>query len=293
MISFFKNFSFFIDYFLFEINYLNAKDIACSGSAVSQGYIRVVYEHSNKNCNIVGSGVFYARNGDVTFVAKSPSAPGFSKDEYFIFNQSAVSAPHTNCSIGSFSAASNISCQSDRTVNGTETATVSFREQSGDIITMTVSYTIAGGGAAYTINSASVNIPGEETSSSVITRNERANRALQASVSQSQTQVIGSNITQRIDATTARPSGAALGSEVPEQDSQNQSINFASQFGVTLDEDGEVIPQSRETSFRELMMMASFDTSAMVLSAAGDADPDGLRGAEQRRNLLTNTPPPP
>jgi len=82
--------------------------------------------------------------------------------------------------------------------------------------------------------------------------------------------------------------GATTGGGLP----QDGQANFASNIDL-LGGDSMVIDSrgvSRENAFRELAMMASFDTSEMVLAAASKADDTGIPNVETRGDLLVDRP---
>ncbi|NJB76648.1 autotransporter outer membrane beta-barrel domain-containing protein [Thalassospira tepidiphila] len=177
---------------------------------------------------------------------------------------------HKGCSMGSFTAAAGANCSSNRSADGTETATVLIDGENGSTIRMTLSYTLAGGfGNNFTYNSGSVTITTTDAASSE--SSAAARRAVQGSVTRSQSVIIGQNFGSRVANVAAGPSVGTVPANAP----STQQFGFAS--SSLFDDPMEKKTRTNGTTVRGLAMLASFDTSR-VLSAAetSDTPTDGI-----------------
>jgi hypothetical protein len=187
---------------------------------------------------------------------------------------------HKGCSMGNFTAAAGANCSSNRSTDGTETATVLIDGENGSTIRMTLSYTLAGGlGNNFTYNSASVAITTADVASGT---SAAAQRAVQGSVTRSQSVVIGQNFGSRVANVTAGPSVGT----VPGNTTSTQQFGFAST--TVFDDTPHQKTGTKGTTMRGLAMLASFDTSR-VLAAAQTAD-SPTDGAEQRTLISRESP---
>jgi len=194
---------------------------------------------------------------------------------------SSSASAHRGCRIGNFNASAGDNCSSDRENATNETATVTIDGENGAPIRMTVNYTLVVGGAA-TFHSASVTITtGDEASSGTPTA---ALRAVQASVTRSQSVIIGQNFGSRVANVAVGPSVGTVPANT--NTTSTQQFGFAS--SRLRDDPMGKTTRSEGTTLGGLAMLASFDTSR-VLAAAQTAD-SPTDGPEQRTLLSRESP---
>jgi hypothetical protein len=189
------------------------------------------------------------------------------------------SSAHRGCSMGGFNAAAGNPCQSDRANATNETATVTIDGENGATIRMTVNYTLVVSGNA-TFNSASVTITTADAASSG--SSATALRAVQGSVTRSQSVILGQNFGARVANAT---NGPDLGT-VPDTAAPTQQFGFAS-AGLLDDPMGRKT-RTEGTTLSGLAMLASFDTSRVLATAQTANSPTD--GAEQRTLLSRESP---
>lgn len=115
------------------------------------------------------------------------------------------------------------------------------------------------------------------TCTSATTASKKAFQNVQAALSRSQSGIVASNVGTRLSSAAA-PAGSS--------DKETVSNALTSRLSLSdVKEWDDVNYTSRKGSFRDLAMMASFDSSQMVLSAAGDNN-DPIKGTKQRQ-LIT------
>jgi Tfp pilus assembly major pilin PilA len=189
---------------------------------------------------------------------------------------------HKGCTMGAFTAAAGINCASNRTspaATVAESATVTIDGPNGATIRMNISYTLAPSDS-FTYNSASVTITTPDAAGSG--RSATTQRAVQGSVTRSQSVVLGQNFGSRVaNVATGAPGGGVPAGTVPEATPQSQQPGFASTS--FWDDRRNQKSTSLGTSLRGLAMFASFDTSH-TLSAAQNAD-QPTEGTGQRTFL--------
>ncbi|PKR58019.1 autotransporter outer membrane beta-barrel domain-containing protein [Thalassospira lohafexi] len=192
----------------------------------------------------------------------------------------ASNTAHRGCRIEEFNAAAGVACSSTRSFNVTETATVTIDGENGATIRMTVNYAISAGGLSLTYSSASVTITTVDAASSG--SSTAALRAVQGSVTRSQSVILGQNFGARVANVSAGPD---LGT-VPDTTTQTQKFGFAS--AGLLDDPMAKKTRTESTTLGGLAVLASFDTSR-VLAAAQTAD-SATDGPEQRTLLSRESP---
>ena len=255
-----------------------AETVTCTGTETTTNSYRVFYQKTTNSCTISNTSGGNLKDS-IAFQFSTSSAGSLT----FVFATADLTTSqtvHNSCAIGSFSAATGATCLTTRTTNGSETASASYTASDGSTLTMNVSYTIAGGGTDIDTTSASVTITPAASSTT------SAFQALQASVSRSQSAVVGKNVGARL-ASAASPSGGANPSGTGDQEDSTSS--FAHVFVFSAIESRSPTSRSRGATMRDIAMLASFDTSKMVLAAAGD-EQDPLKGIQQRRAGLGDRP---
>jgi hypothetical protein len=242
--------------------------ITCTqlGTANTASFNALQYDHSAGTCTLIAaSNSVLLDQFDITF----RNNVGGNDEEFVIGTGGGSSTTaHKGCNLGDFSVAAGGNCRNERAGNATETETVSIDGENGATIRMTVSLTIAGAGS-YTYNSASVTITTADASTSS-DNSSAAQRAVQGSVTRSQSVVIGQNFGSRVANVVSGPAtGGTQPGTFPGDTSRTQ------QFGLGPSEMQD--DTQAGTTLRGLAMLASFDTSR-VLAAADTADQpaDGL-----------------
>ncbi|WP_417837100.1 autotransporter outer membrane beta-barrel domain-containing protein [Thalassospira tepidiphila] len=183
--------------------------------------------------------------------------------------------------MGSFTAAAGANCSSNRSADGTETATVLIDGENGSTIRMTVSYTLAGGfGNNFTYNSGSVTITTADAASSE--SSAEAQRAVQGAVTRAQSVIIGQNFGSRVANVAAGPSVGT----VPANTTSAQQFGFALQS--LLDDPMEKKTRTEGTTLGGLAMLASFDSSRVLAAAKA---PDSATDGPEQRTLLSRESP--
>ena len=254
--------------------------IPCTNLAAANAPIsRVFYDDSAGTCVAVNGSGSSNDSRDIVFEVNNNNLV----DEQFKIGIGSGSnnTAHSGCSMGGFNAAAGTACQSDRA--GTdETATVTIDGENGATIRMTVNYELTGSGATGTVNfkSASVTITTVDAASSG--NSAAALRAVQGSVTRSQSVILGQNFGARVaNATTGRDLGTVTDTAAP-----TQQFGFAS--SSLLDDPMGRKARTEGTTLSGLAMLASFDTSR-VLAAAQTAD-SPTDGPEQRTLLSRESP---
>lgn len=255
-----------------------AATITCTGTETPITGSNVFFDHSAQTC-VIADGLGTPQVDDVQFGTQTAG------NEFFRYNDGTGTRfdNFATCTIGTFNEAGGGVCASNRTTNGNETASVSYISTGGDTITMNVSYTIAFGGGSYDITSATVTVP--DAASGTTPDRGNAQRAVQSSVSRSQSTVINQNVGSRISSATG-------GANTPVNDGdRNDGGHFAtaprSWIGEINQDDGTNSPITGNT-FRALAMLVSFDTSRMLSAVENSADP--LTGGGQRIGVETLRP---
>ncbi|WP_135076888.1 autotransporter outer membrane beta-barrel domain-containing protein [Terasakiella sp. SH-1] len=273
--------------------------ITCTGTAseTTSNASGVTFDPATDQC-VVTDGLFadstnWNTNSIFFRAATGANDESFNQKISNSYNKTTYSG---TCTIGSFSISDGTDCADNRTTNGSETASASYLIN-GETYTMNVSYTISSNGNDIDITSATVSY-GVSAASSVT--NTHANKAVQSAVSRSVSKVVTENVQTRLSyaaATSAPavniPSGGAPSGSTPSggaptgtPGTQEQASSFAPMFSLSSSvQDWDNMEfSSRKGSLRDLAMMAHFDSSQMVLSAAGD-DNDPLQGTKQRQAL--------
>ncbi|RCK39312.1 hypothetical protein TH24_13920, partial [Thalassospira xiamenensis] len=255
--------------------------ITCDVSAsITSATAHVIYDDSNKSCvaaNGLGSSTALR---DIVFQVDNR----FSANEIFEIGTGGGSSnsAHRGCSLGTFNATAGIACTTDRVNVTNETGTVTIDGENGATIRMTVNYTLSGSGGAGTVafNSASVTITTADAASSSGS-SAAALRALQGSVTRSQSVIIGQNFGSRVANVTAGPD---IGT-VPDTTTPTQQFGFAS--SSLLDDPMDKKTRTEGTTLGGLAMLASFDTSRLAAAQAADSPTDG----PEQRTLLSRESP--
>ena len=258
-----------------------AETVTCAGTETINSNSGVHYDVNTNTCTIDdNSNASAVGLGSINFTAR-PSL----NSEFFSFGIGSSSATVTtqiDCTIGGISVAAGVMCNISTPVDGNETASASTTKSNGDTVRLDISYTIAGGNTTFDITSATVTITAAASSSS--TSLTTALRSLQSSISRSQSAVIGKNVGARLAA--ASDSGNDSGDGDRQQPS---STSFAPTLGFSQTDQIEGRSTSRGATMRDIAMLASFDSSKMVLVAAGDQQ-DPLMGVQGRSGLPSNQP---
>ncbi len=235
------------------------------------------YDHSDGTCTLTANAISpSSAQFDIVFFNQ------LGGPEQFRIGTGAAHSltAHKGCSMGSFTAAAGANCSSNRSTDGTETATVLIDGENGSTIRMTLSYTLAGGlGNNFTYNSGSVTITTADAASSG--SSAAALRAVQGAVTRSQSVIIGQNFGSRVANVAAGPSVGT----VPDTTTLTQQFGFAS--SSLLDDPMDKKTRTEGTTLGGLAMLASFDTSRLAAAQAADSPTDG---AEQRTLLSSESP---
>ncbi|WP_417805499.1 autotransporter outer membrane beta-barrel domain-containing protein [Thalassospira lucentensis] len=251
--------------------------ISCTNLGANASISHVFYDDSAGTCAAVnGSGSINDLRDIVFQVSNQPLAV----EQFKIGTGSGSSdLAHRGCSMGGFNAAAGANCADDRKNATNETATVTIDGENGATIRMTVNYTLVVSGNA-TFHSASVTITTADAASSG--SSAAALRAVQGSVTRSQSVILGQNFGARVaNATTSPDLGTVTDTAAP-----TQQFGFAS--SSLLDDPMGKKTRTEGTTLSGLAMLASFDTSR-VLAAAQTAD-SPTDGAEQRTLLSRESP---
>lgn len=251
--------------------------IACTiPGSVNASISHVAYDDSDGTCVAANNSFSSNALRDIVFEASTNANP----EQFKIGTGAAASnTAHRGCSIGTFNAAAGVSCSVNRGFNVNETATVTIDGENGATIRMTVNYAISAGGLSLTYSSASVTITtADEVSSG---SSAAALRALQGSVTRSQSLIIGQNFGSRVANVTAGPD---LGT-VPDTTTPTQQFGFAS--SSLLDDPMDKKTRTEGTTLGGLAMLASFDTSRLAAAQAADSPTDG----PEQRTLLSRESP--
>ncbi|KEO56747.1 autotransporter outer membrane beta-barrel domain-containing protein [Thalassospira permensis] len=252
--------------------------ITCDLSAtINDPTSHVIYDDSNKSCvaaNGLGSSTALR---DIVFQVDNRLAA----NEIFEIGTGGGSSnsAHRGCRIGTFNATAGNACTTDREDADNETATVTIDGENGATIRMTVNYKLVEGGST-TFNSASVTITTADAASSSGS-SAAALRALQGSVTRSQSVIIGQNFGSRVANVAAGPD---LGT-VPDTTTPTQQFGFAS--SSLLDDPMDKKTRTEGTTLGGLAMLASFDTSRLAAAQAADSPTDG----PEQRTLLSRESP--
>jgi hypothetical protein len=251
--------------------------ITCTNLGTKTSNSHVFYDDSAGTCAAVnGSG----SSNDLRDIVFEVNNTNLVDEQFKIGTGSgSSSSAHRGCSMGGFNAAAGNPCQSDRANATNETATVTIDGENGATIRMTVNYTLVVSGNA-TFNSASVTITTADAASSG--SSATALRAVQGSVTRSQSVILGQNFGARVANATTGPD---LGT-VPDTAAPTQQFGFAS-AGLLDDPMGRKT-RTEGTTLSGLAMLASFDTSR-VLAAAQTAN-SPTDGAEQRTLISRESP---
>ncbi|KJE37244.1 hypothetical protein UF64_00080 [Thalassospira sp. HJ] len=257
-------------------------------AATASGPNSLSYDDSAGTCFATSNGVTEGKAlRDITFISQAGAPEVF---RIGTGGSTTSLTAHNGCSLGTFTAAAGVSCSSTRNTVGTETGTVSIDGENGATIRMTINYTISNGGSDLAYNSASVTITTTDAASD---SSPAAQRAVQGSVTRSQSVVIGQNFGSRVSNVATGPGGApGSGGIIPSgtvPGTQPDGGTPVQQFGMAgLDTDDEPPFQTNGSTLRGLAMLASFDTSR-TLAAADTAD-SPIGGPEQRIFLSTESP---
>ncbi|WP_417790600.1 hypothetical protein [Terasakiella pusilla] len=153
-------------------------------------------------------------------------------------------------------------------------------------MTMTVVVDVVAGASA-TIKSATVVVADEDTGAGEASQKPN----IQGAVSKSQTKVVATNIGTRFDAiggdVGAVGRNTPTGGEVLEQAKQNFALSAGDSWNTSVSHTRGV---AREDAARELAMMASFDSSELMLGAAQKGKTDGVLAPQDRDALLAERP---
>lgn len=246
-----------------------------AATAVVNAY--VIYDDSAARCDAASGTNFSTALRDIVFQVQNSN---LSAEQFRIgTGGSSDDTAHRGCRIGAYNAPAGAHCTSDRLNAANETATVTIDGENGATIQMTVSYTLVVGGGT-TFHSASVTITTVDAASSG--GSAAALRAVQGSVTRSQSVIIGQNFGSRVaNATTGPDIGTVTDTAAP-----TQQFGFAS--SSLLDDPMGRKTRTEGTTLSGLAMLASFDTSR-VLSAAQTAD-SPTDGPEQRTLLSRESP---
>lgn len=251
--------------------------ITCTNLAAANATTsHVAYDDSDGTCVAANNSFSSNALRDIVFEASTNANP----EQFKIGTGAAASnTAHRGCSIGTFNAAAGVSCSVNRGFNVNETATVTIDGENGATIRMTVNYAISAGGLSLTYSSASVTIrTADEVSSG---SSAAALRALQGSVTRSQSLIIGQNFGSRVANVSAGPD---LGT-VPDTTTPTQQFGFAS--SSLLDDPMDKKTRTEGTTLGGLAMLASFDTSRLAAAQAADSPTDG----PEQRTLLSRESP--
>jgi len=263
----------------------HAETISCSGINFEKPGIDsyVSFDFSASTCTITDGGASLTGLDDIQFMV-FVAASSQERFQYGLGGAATSTVPSnsTGCTIGSFSAGASSSCLSDRSTNGSETASTTITASDGSLISLDVGYTIASSGVYVDITSASVTIT---TASTTSANTDSAAQAMQDSVSRSQAAVVGKNVEARL-ASAFMPNGRSLTSSISKDPSASSSPQFST-FRTNSDTERRAV--SRGGSIRELAMLASFDTSRIVLGAVDD-EQDPSMDIEQRQALISDRP---
>ncbi|WP_417784201.1 autotransporter outer membrane beta-barrel domain-containing protein [Terasakiella pusilla] len=154
-------------------------------------------------------------------------------------------------------------------------------------MTMTVVVDVVAGASA-TIKSATVVVADEDTGAGEASQKPN----IQGAVSKSQTKVVATNIGARFDAIGGEVGAVGrntpTGGDVLDQAKQNFALNgSADSWNTSVSHSRGV---AREDAARELAMMASFDSSDLMLGAAQKGKTDGVLAPQDRDALLAERP---
>ncbi|KZC96992.1 MULTISPECIES: autotransporter outer membrane beta-barrel domain-containing protein [Thalassospira] len=259
--------------------------ITCTNLAAANASItNVTYDDSDGTC-VAGNGLGSSTAlRDIVFQVDNR----FAANEIFEIGTGGGSSnsAHRGCSLGTFNATAGNACTTDRVNVTNETATVTIDGENGATIRMTVNYTLSGSGGAGTVafNSASVTITTADAASDAASSSESsaaALRALQGSVTRSQSVIIGQNFGSRVANVTAGPD---IGT-VPDTTTPTQQFGFAS--SSLLDDPMDKKTRTEGTTLGGLAMLASFDTSRLAAAQNADSPTDG----PEQRTLLSGESP--
>lgn len=255
---------------------VKAGTITCSGSATNTSTSYVHFFPSSGTCTIgdTSAGVETGR-----MLAQLVPSGGNSQVYMTADNNldgAANTADHLGCTVGDAGTIpANNGCADNVVPSNTYTSTITANISAAGTATLSVTYVVVAN-TSITVTSASVTGSGISDSSP----SASAFQTLQASVSRSQAAIVDANVGARI---------ASAAASKDEEARRPSLTSFAPTFGLTQFDQLAGRSNSRGTSMRELAMLASFDTSQMVLVAAGD-EQDPIRGIEQRRGALANQP---
>ena len=291
-----------------------AETITCTGvgADTTTNATHIFYDSSAKTCTVsdiapsVSTGDMYAyvdaNNGDKEselFADNNLDGLRTNKDHNGCTRLPGNNAP-TNVSAGQ-------ACTQVLTADGSYTMSITANVSNGVEGTLSVNVTVASGPHSMDVTSASVTLPGGDETSSNTTPSTPP--SLQASVSRSQTTVVSTNIGTRLASVGSSPVGVSrttpgagrttpgAGRTVPSGNTPT-STGGGTTTGGTTAPDGDQAnlseDQSRTTGYdklplRQLAMAMSFDSSNMILAAAGD-DTSPVLAPEQRESLLADRP---
>lgn len=265
-----------------------------TGRDATAGTTTITCDISAAN-NVQNNTVTYDHSAGTCILTNNAISPSTGLHDAVFFNQRGGneefrigngvghnSNTHNGCSMGSFTAAAGVSCHSNRTGNTTETATVTYDGDNGSTIQMTVSYTLAAPGDVFTYNSGSVTITRPDAASAA---KPAAQKAVQGSVSRSQSVVIGQNFGSRV-ASASGPGGPSISTTTAPDTRPDTDIPPQSNLS------DDTVTGATGTTLRGLAMIASFDTSRMLSLTQNADDPAGgpAHGPAQRAALTGDRP---
>lgn len=260
-------------------NDAHAATINCTGAGAETitNRTHALYDHSAQTCTIGDGSNTATVLDDLSYRAD----PGLNQLFFRGTGGGSADSFPNGCTIGPFTAAANATCATPATTNGSFTATVDYEAADAITRTFTVEFTVSGGGTSIDITSATITLT---PSTSAGTNTGSAVRALQATISRTQSGLIENNIGTRVASASA---ARTIRDENVERD--EPSSGFADRSGFTAEENGFPQLRSRGGSLRDFALLASFDSSTMALSASESAQ-NPADGPEQRQRAQAAGP---
>ncbi|MBL4615226.1 MAG: autotransporter outer membrane beta-barrel domain-containing protein, partial [Magnetovibrio sp.] len=177
----------------------SAATYTCTGTGADTPATRtyVVFDYSAKTCAVTDAG-FSNDTSDINFLT---DVAGGNEQLGLGVGFGVILTSHDTASIDGTTYANGVSASKNVNTNGANTASGTYTI-SGTAYTMTVSFTVAGGGTSYDITAAQVTTPDPVSASPAVNAGS-SSRALIVHVTKTQVRQTTQNIRKHLDMTTA------------------------------------------------------------------------------------------
>lgn len=267
-----------------------ARTVSCSTSGtVNPTTSSSAYYDPQADVCTIRDGAFGGAKAYELFITTGPTAGGFWIQGWADVNGTKALSLKGNagCQVGGSTFPATSNCSKNGLATGTYTNILKNKDANGEVMTMTVVIDVVANTSA-TIKSAKVVVGDEDTGAG----DGSQKPDIQGAVSKSQTKVIATNVGARFDAiggdVGAVGRNTPTGGDVLDQAKQNFALNSPAESWNTSVRHSRGV--ASEDAAREMAMMASFDSSSLMLGAAQKGKPDGVLAPQEREALLAERP---